>query len=93
MMIVAEDGAVCVGVGDGVGVGVGVALADGVGEGDGVVVAKDGARTPEPAVAAIMPVTTAMRRQAPADTPGVSHAQPGSRCKLANLPEILSRNC
>ena len=67
MMIVAAVGAGVL-VGEGVGDGVPVALGEGVGVGVGS--AYDVVSVPEPAVAAISPVTTAMRRQAPADTIG-----------------------
>jgi len=68
MMIVAAVGAdVAVGVGVGVGDGVPLTLGEGVGVGVGSAYV---VRVPELAVAAISPVTTAMRRQAPVDTIG-----------------------
>ena len=87
MMIVAELGAGD-GDGDGDGLGVGLAVAEGDGVGVGVALgaAYDGARTPEPAAAAINPVTTANRCQAPVDTSGVSHEREGARCRLDELP-------
>jgi len=88
--IVAEDGAVD-GDGDGDGLGVGLAVADGDGEGDGVA-PYEGARMPEPAAAPINPATTATRRQAPADTSGVSHAPPPPRWQVGKLPEFPPEN-
>ena len=89
MMIVAELGAGDGdGEGDGLGVGVAVAEGDGVGVGVALGAAYDGARMPEPAAAAINPVATATRRQAPVDTSGVSHAEHGQRWRLHELPRV-----
>src|SRR4051794_23143880 len=68
MTIVADDGALSVGVGEGEGVGVDVGVPVAAGVGDGVS-AKDGARMPDDAAAATMAVNTARRFRAPGDTP------------------------